>query len=72
MRWFGQLGGDLVQDKWACRSSEVVGVAMQALRLARARAVGAKGDGHAKKKGNHTCGWAWSVRLVMGPVQVGN
>ena len=47
-------------------------MAMQAHRLAKACATGAKGDGHAKKKGNHTCRWAWSVRWVMGPVQAGN
>ena len=36
-----------------------------------ASAAGAKGDGHAKKKGDHTGRWAWFVRWVMGLVQAG-
>ena len=32
---------------------------------------GAKGDGHSKKKGDHTSKWAWSVCWVMGLALLG-
>ena len=31
-----------------------------------AQDAGARGDEHAKKKGDHTDRWVWSVRWVMG------